>query len=122
MYLIIYVVTVGETITGNVTLNGDLTLNIALPTGSNLQIQVVETSTADAEARVLQTLQLPNVDSLPIAYQITYTPDATPKPSYSLSARITQGNDLLYINTEHVSAMVTESGSSIMDIPVKRTR
>ena len=111
-----------ETVSGNVTLNGDPSLSTTLPLGSNLQIQVSDVSKADAAARVLETLQIPNVVSLPIDYEITYTPDASPPPFYSLSARITNGNDLIYINTEHVSTTVTESGSSVTDIPVRPIR
>jgi uncharacterized lipoprotein YbaY len=118
--LIIVLFLVGETISGRVALSGDPSVNIPLPNGSNLQIQVLDVSKADAEARVMETLQIPNVASFPIAYQITYTPDASPPLFYSLSARITNGNDLLYINTEHVSTRVTENGFSVTDIPVER--
>lgn len=108
--------TSGDTVTGNVVFNG--AVPASLPSGSILEIEILDTRLADAAARVLATLQVPVTGSFPILYQITYTPDTPPLPFYTLSATIKNGNNLLYRNTNSITTAVQEDGTDEVNIPV----
>lgn len=114
--------TVGDTVSGDVLLNGDPSLNTSVPSGSILQVDVSDTSIADAMARVLGTSQTSISGSFPFSYSVIYTPDNPPRPFYTVSAQITNGNTLLYRNTQSITTTVQEDGTDEVDIPVNAMR
>ena len=111
-------VTWGDTVTGNIVFNSNGTPTVSLPSGSILEIEILDTRLADAAARILATVQVPVTGSFPISYQITYTPDTPPLPFYTLSASIKNGNNLLYRNTNSITTTAQEDGTDVVNIPV----
>ncbi len=91
---------------------------IMLPDTAKVSVQLLDTSLADAPARVLGET-MASGKSPPYAYAIAYDPDAiVPGHRYSVSARITEGDKLLFISTTHNS--VFGSGPDATEILVER--
>jgi putative lipoprotein len=91
---------------------------IMLPDTAKVSVQLLDTSLADAPAKVLGEATATG-KSPPYAYAIPYDPDAiVPGHRYSVSARITEGDKLLFISTTHNS--VLGSGPDATEILVER--
>lgn len=76
---------------------------IMLPDTAKVSVQLLDVSLADAPAKVLGEA-IASGKSPPYAYAIPYDPDAIlPGHRYSVSARITDGEQLLFISTTHNS-------------------
>jgi putative lipoprotein len=71
-----------------------------LPPDALVTVSLLDVSLADAPAEVLGQVQISGKTASPIAYQLDYDP-ARLKPGhrYSLQARITQGDTLMFIST-----------------------
>ena len=110
---------IADTINGRVLLNGDETLTNSLPAGSTLDLQVLDVSVADGAAHALGSLQILNVSTFPIPFNLTYTRGNSPSPNYSLSARITNNSTLLYLNKNRITVNPTENGYNTIDVPVE---
>lgn len=91
---------------------------IMLPETARVSVQLVDVSLADAPAKVLGEA-LASGKSPPYAYAIAYDPDAiVPGHSYAVSARITEGEKLLFISTTRNS--VFGDGPDATNILVER--
>ncbi len=91
---------------------------IMLPDTAKVSVQLLDTSLADAPAKVLGET-VASGKSPPYAYAIAYDPDAIVSGHrYSVSARITEGDKLLFISTTHNS--VFGSGPDATEILVER--
>lgn len=84
-------------------LNGTVTYlaRIALPPGAEIQVQLQDTSRADAPADVLaEQLIVTTGEQVPIPFQLEYNPaEIVENRTYSLSVRITVDGQLRFINT-----------------------
>ena len=91
---------------------------IMLPDTAKVSVQLVDVSLADAPAKVLGEA-IASGKSPPYAYAIPYDPDAIVLGhSYAVSARITEGDQLLFISTTRNS--VFGSGPDATNILVER--
>ncbi|CAF2833001.1 unnamed protein product [Rotaria sp. Silwood2] len=109
---------VGGIIRGRVLLDGNENKTVQIPTGSILTIYFQDTSIPDMPARDIKVVQLSNLVDFPINYQMEISNDLPPIFSYSLSARITNGNTLLFITTQRTSVPIKNPSPITIDIPV----
>jgi uncharacterized lipoprotein YbaY len=110
---------VSETIQGRILLDGDEHKLVPLPMDCYLLVQLQDSSLADAPATILKQIELSHLVAFPIPYQIEIPTDISPALSYSLVARITKNDALLYINDQHISVNIQADNSINMDIPVR---
>ncbi|CAK7064678.1 YbaY family lipoprotein [Saezia sanguinis] len=77
---------------------------IALPADAQLTVSLNDVSLADAPAKVLSRQEINTAGKqVPISFTLTYDPtQVQANHTYSISARIEQQGQLLYINTEHI--------------------
>lgn len=104
------------------TLSGTVTYRerMALPSDARVTVSLADVSLADAPAQVLgETVIDPAGRQVPIPYQISYDDSALrPNHSYVLQAKITIGEQLLFINTTRHA--VFAEGPDATDIVVNR--
>lgn len=82
-------------------------------------VRLQDTSLADAPAITLKQTTVRNLFAFPLAYQLEVPINKiSPGISYSLSARITKGDTLLYINDQHIPVSDTSDSPLSIDIPV----
>jgi putative lipoprotein len=88
--------TLPSVITGTVTYRN----RVALPPTAVIEVTLQDISLADAPATVISTQQIEaGGQQPPFAYELTYDPaQIDPKNTYSVSARITEGDELLFIS------------------------
>lgn len=110
---------VGATVSGNVVIQSESPSTPIPFSGCELHVQVLDTSMADAQAPMLGHAKYSSVSSFPIPYSITYSPNNSPIPSYTLSARITCSGVLRYITDTAVYITTGETGVNLADIPVR---
>ncbi|CAF1019163.1 unnamed protein product [Adineta steineri] len=110
---------VGCSISGQVLLDGDKNKSDRISPGSNLVINLQDTRLADAPAINLAEVKYSDLSAFPYSYEIEI-PDDLPPSSYTLQARITNGQKLLYINDQYVPVPTGDDSSIIKDIPVIR--
>lgn len=100
--------------------NGQVTYvqRIALPDDAEIQVQIQDVSLADAKAQIIGTqLIKTNGRQVPIPYQVFYNPDIiVENHSYSMSARITAGGQLLFINDTNIP--VITQGNPTKDVEI----
>jgi putative lipoprotein len=100
--------------------NGQVTYlqRIALPDDAEIEVQIQDVSLADAKAQIIGTqLIKTNGRQVPIPYQVFYNPDIiVENHSYSMSARITAGGQLLFINDTNIP--VITQGNPTKDVEV----
>ena len=76
---------------------------LALPPDAKLKVQLLDVSKMDVAAEVLAETVL-DVQSVPRAFSLTVMADKYINGhSYAVAARITQGDSLLFINTQRYS-------------------
>ncbi|RUS66108.1 hypothetical protein CUZ56_02186 [Saezia sanguinis] len=77
---------------------------MALPADAQLTVSLNDVSLADAPAKVLSRQEINTAGKqVPISFTLTYDPtQVQANHTYSISARIEQQGQLLYINTEHI--------------------
>lgn len=93
----------GSAVADGATISGTVLYRerIMLPETAVVTVQLLDVSLADAPAKVLGET-VASGKSPPYAYSIDYDPDAiVPGRRYSVSARITEGDTLLFISTTH---------------------
>ncbi len=84
-----------SSVTGTVTYRE----RIALPPSSVLHLQLADVSLQDVPSIPLEDLSIANPGPVPIPFEIPYDPeDIDPRHTYAVSARITDGDQLLFIN------------------------
>ena len=109
-------IALAETLSGTVTYRE----RMALPSDARVTVSLADVSLADAPAQVLgETVVDPAGRQVPIPYQISYDDSALrPNHSYVLQAKITIGEQLLFINTTRHA--VFAEGPDATDIVVNR--
>ncbi|WP_240230493.1 META domain-containing protein [Devosia lacusdianchii] len=91
---------------------------IMLPESAKVSVELADISLADAPAKVLGAVEATGASS-PYTYSISYDPSAIePGHRYSVSARITDGDELLFISTSNNSVFGTDPDTT--DILVER--
>ncbi len=75
-------------------------------------------SLADAPTTILRVAEFSHLGAFPIFYEIEIPADISPALSYSLLARITNDEELLYTNEEYISVQIEADSSTKIDIPV----
>jgi heat shock protein HslJ len=91
----------------------------ALPEDAIMQVQLQDTSLADAQATVMGEYVLATQGrQVPLPFEVTYNPaDIIPNHTYSLSVRITDGDgNLLFINTQAYNVLT--QGNPIFGVEV----
>ena len=73
---------------------------------------------ADAPAIDLKQTKISNLFAFPFSYQMDIPNNISPALSYSLSAQITKGDSLLYINDQHIPVTIGINSPITIDIPV----
>lgn len=103
-------------ITGTVTYRN----RSALPPTAIIEVTLSDISIADAPAKVISTQTIEaNGQQPPIAYTLPYDPaQIDPRMTYAVSARITEGMDLLYISDTVYPALTRGAPLTGIDILV----
>jgi heat shock protein HslJ/uncharacterized lipoprotein YbaY len=93
---------------------------IALPEDAVVQVQIQDTSLADAPAEVIGEQIIENPGQVPIPYEVCYDPGLIQdNHSYSMSARITDGDgNLLWINDTVTPVITRGNPTEDEEIPV----
>lgn len=103
------------------TLAGTVTYRerMALPPEARITVQLVDVSLADAPATLLGETVIVPVTQVPLPFTLDYDDDRLePGHSYALQARITLGDQLMFINTSRHA--VFGDGPDATDILVER--
>jgi uncharacterized lipoprotein YbaY len=108
----------GGIIRGRVLLDGDANKSVRVPAGSNLIVRFQDTPLADGSAIEIRQTKISDLVAFPFNYQIEIPGNISPALSYTLSARITNGETLLFINDQHISVTVGADSPITKDIPV----
>jgi uncharacterized lipoprotein YbaY len=109
---------VGCTISGRVLLHGDANRIIRVLDGSELVVQLRDTSLADARAIIIKDTKISNLVNFPFNYEIEIPENLSSSRTYTLIARISKGDTLLYINDQSIPADMEGDSSLTIDIPV----
>jgi putative lipoprotein len=101
-------------ITGTVTYRN----RSALPPTAVIEVSLQDISLADAPAKVISTQQIEaGGNQPPFAYELTYDPaQIDPRYTYSVSARITDGGELLFISD--TTYPVLTRGAPLTDVNI----
>ncbi len=95
---------------------------VELPEGAVVEVQLQDTSLADAPAVTLGEQAFPDARGLPLAFRIPYDPDRIDeRREYSLQASVTLDGRLLYIN-DTVHTVLTGGAPEDSDVEVIRVR
>ena len=103
-------------ITGTVTYRN----RSALPPTAVIEVTLADISLADAPAKVISTQRIEaGGKQPPFPYELSYDPaQIDPRLTYSVSARITEGNELLFISDTVNPVLTRGAPLSGVDIPV----
>ncbi|WP_448106544.1 YbaY family lipoprotein [Pseudomonas azerbaijanoccidentalis] len=75
---------------------------IALLPNSTLKVRLLDVSLADAPAKELALQIIPNAEKAGLDFNLTYRlADVLDGHTYAIRANITQGDDLIFTNTQH---------------------
>jgi putative lipoprotein len=95
--------------------------DVTLPGGAVVTVSLQDTSLADASAVELGRVVISDADRLPVRFRIEYDPDRISEGNeYSLSARVTLGDELLYVN-DTVHTVLTRGAPRNRDVVVVST-
>ena len=95
--------------------------DVTLPEGAVVTVRLQDTSLADASAVELGRAVISDADRLPVRFRIEYDPDQISQGNeYSLSARVTLGDELLYVN-DTVHTVLTRGAPRNSDVVVVST-
>lgn len=103
-----------------VTISGTVTYRerLALPAGAVVTVRVSDVSVADAPAPVLAEVTIVPTQQVPIPYAIAVASSAFEDGHvYSLSVRLSVGDDLLFVSDEHL-AVDPEPAAQTIDVVV----
>lgn len=120
--LVIMVAACGGAGDGETCVTGAITYKqrIALPEDAVVNVQIQDTSIADAPAEVIGEQTIESTGQVPIPYEICYDPDQIQdNHTYTMRARITdsQGN-LLWINDTAIPVITNGNPTENVEIPV----
>jgi putative lipoprotein len=103
-------------ITGTVTYRN----RVALPPTGVIEVTLADVSLADAPAKVISTQKIEaGGKQPPFAYELKYDPaQIDPRMTYSVSARITDGSELLFISDTHIPVLTRGAPMTDVDILV----
>lgn len=89
-----------------------------LPPGATVQVQLADVSLADAPATLLASTTVTDATASPVRFTLSYEPALIKGPNtYAFQARITDGDQLLFINDTHHAF---EPGDTDVEIMVRR--
>ena len=89
---------------------------IALTPDAVIEIKLIDVSRADAPALTLGEQVIPNPGQVPAKFEIEYNPaDIDDRFSYAISARITDGGRLMFLNTSRY-AVLTRGNPDTVDM------
>ena len=109
----------GPAVEGSVYFGGG---EVELPAGAVVEVQLQDTSLADAPAVTLGEQVIRDARALPVAFRIPYDPaDIDQRFEYSLQASVTLDGRLLYTN-DTVHTVLTYGSPEDSDIEVIRVR
>lgn len=109
----------GDAIEGRVFFGGG---QVDLPDGALIEVRLLDTSRADASAITIGEQVIRDARRLPVAFRIPYDArDIDERLDYTLQARITLGERLLYVN-DTVHPVLTRGAPPHSDIEVIRVR
>ena len=109
----------GPAVEGRVFFGGG---EVDLPDGAVVEVQLQDTSIADAPAVTLGEQVIRDARALPVAFRIPYDPaDIDQRFEYSLQASVTLDGRLLYVN-DTVHTVLTAGSPEDSDIEVIRVR
>jgi uncharacterized lipoprotein YbaY/heat shock protein HslJ len=95
-------------ITGSITYRE----RIALSPQTLVEVELRDVSRADAPARVLARQRISGAGQVPLRFGLEYDPDEIDeRMSYALSARISQGGQLLFISDTHTPVLTRGAGT-----------
>ena len=104
-------------ITGEVVFQG----NIEIPEDSIVTIRFSDVSLQDVAATTLAVQVIKNAGSFPVEFTISYDPKSVKSGrTYALSARIEQGEKLLFINDTIIPVISFDAPSKDVILPVIR--
>jgi len=108
--------TAPSVITGTVTYRN----RMALPPTAVIEVTLQDISKMDAPAEVISTQRIEaGGKQAPFAYELSYDPaQIDPKNTYSVSARITEGNELLFISDTIIPVLTRGAPLTGVDILV----
>jgi putative lipoprotein len=103
-------------ITGTVTYRN----RVALPPTGVIEVTLADVSLADAPAKVISTQKIEaGGKQPPFPYELPYDPaQIDPRMTYSVSARITDGSELLFISDTHIPVLTRGAPMTDVDILV----
>ncbi len=102
--------------------NGTLTYRerIALPPGSSAIVQLLYTSRADTQARLVAEQKIAIGRQVPIPFSLDYdAASLDPKNTYALAARIVLGEQLLFIS-DTATPVITRGNPLEADLVLKK--
>lgn len=102
--------------------NGTLTYRerIALPPGSSAIVQLLDTSRADTQARLVAEQKIAIGRQVPIPFSLDYdAASLDPKNTYALAARIVLGEQLLFIS-DTATPVITRGNPLEADLVLKK--
>jgi putative lipoprotein len=90
-----------------------------LPEGTEVKMQILDVSIADAKAVVLGEKIIKDPDKTPIAFEVEYDGDKIKqKGRYSISCRISHKGKLLFITDTSVPVITGKGGTKDVKVPV----
>ncbi len=111
--------------TGKNSLDGEVFYlqRIALPPTATLSVSLQDVSLADAPAQVIDEQKGQVQGQVPLKFQLSYDPQQVkPGHRYSVSARIENDGQLLFITTEHHAVQLDGSDPQPMKVRVDAVR
>lgn len=94
-----------------------------LPEGTEVKIQVLDVSIADAKATVLGEKVITDPKATPIDFEVEYDGDKIKdKGRYSVSCRISHKGKLLFITDTNVAVITGEGKTKGVKVPVKEVK
>lgn len=94
---------------------------IALPAGSVIEVSLQDVSLQDVAATVIATQTITTAgENVPIPFELTYDPaEIDPRMTYALSVRITQDEQLRWINTERFAVLTQDAPVTGVEVLVQ---
>ena len=106
-------------IRGRILLDGDANKVARVPDDSVLIIRLQDVSLLDAPAIEIARTRMANLYAFPFGYEIQVPSEKMASgQSYILSARLTKGETLLFINDQSIAVPTTSDSPSNIDIAV----
>lgn len=97
---------------------------MALGPECQVEVQLLDVSRADAPSLTLAKQVLPTEGRQPpYAFRLSYSPEQIiPNHTYAVSARITCGGELWFINDTRISVLTQGAPTEAVEVPVVRVR